>query len=163
MITNQLKPEGRKGRGTAILQAWLLVGSLDLASAIIQTLIYDRNPLDMFRYIASGFFGNTALEGGMLYAILGIFFHYCIALIWTIFFFFIYPRISFLSINKILTGILYGIFVWLVMNQLILPLSNTPSFPFKLKSAFIAMGILIMAIGLPLAFLVSRFFSKKNH
>ncbi|MBS1491577.1 MAG: hypothetical protein JSS93_13710 [Bacteroidetes bacterium] len=162
MTTNNVKPEGRKSRWTAILQAWLIVGSLDMSAAIIQTLIYGRNPIDMFRYIASGFFGNTALEGGTLYAVLGVLFHYCIALIWSMFFFFIYPRISFLSINKILTGILYGFFVWFVMNQLILPLSNTPPFPFKLKSALIAMSILIVAIGFPLAFLASRFFSKKD-
>lgn len=140
-----------------IFRAGLLVGTLDLTAAIIQTLIYGNNPVKMFQFIASGVFGKAALTGGAGYAVSGVLFHYCIAMLWTILFFYLYPKLRIASANRVVTGIVYGFFIWLVMSRLVLPLSATPAFPFKLKSALIAMGILMLAIGLPLSFIAYHY------
>lgn len=140
--------------------AWLIAGTLDITAAVIQTLINGRNPLMMLKFIASGVFGIAALQGGNGYAILGLLFHYAIAGIWTWFFFLLYPRLEVLQKNILLTGILYGIFVWLAMNRIILPLSHTPPLPFDLRGAMISAAILIAAIGMPLAVMAKRVHSK---
>jgi hypothetical protein len=60
----------------------------------------------------------------------------------------------------VLIGILYGAFVWLMMNKVVLPLSQTPTLKPTLTSALIGMSIIITAIGLPLAFFANRLYSR---
>ncbi|MCI0751224.1 MAG: hypothetical protein L0Y35_05250 [Flammeovirgaceae bacterium] len=146
----------------AILVAGLIVGTLDIMAASVQTMINGRDPLNMWKFIASGVFGKKALTGGLMYSFLGLFFHYCIATIWSTIFFLAYPRISALSENRVLTGLAYGLFVWLGMSQIVLPLSNVPPLSFKLAGAIKAILILMGAIGLPLSFLASRFYSTHS-
>lgn len=146
----------------AILFAGLIVGTLDILCAITQTLINGRNPIGMLKFIASGIFGPEALSGSDMFAVYGLFFHFCIALIWTILFFFLYSRISLMRKNKIVTGIVYGIFIQVMMSQVVLKLANTPPLPFRLVGQLKAAGILIVAIGIPLAFLAERYYNKKS-
>ncbi|MGC3943612.1 MAG: hypothetical protein QM762_03585 [Chryseolinea sp.] len=136
--------------------AWLMVGTLDITAAVIQTLINGRNPLMMLKFIASGVFGSEALAGGNGYAVMGLLFHYIIAGIWTWLFFLLYPRLRFLQENVWVTTVVYGLFVWFVMNRIVLPLSNTPSIPFTVRGALISATILILAIGMPLALMARR-------
>jgi hypothetical protein len=141
-----------------ILLAWLLVATLDGASASIQTALYGRDPIGVYNYIASAVFGPVALTGGLSYAFLGLLFHYFIAFCWTRLFFFIYPRLRLMSINRVATGISYGLFIWVIMNRIVVPLSNTPKFPFRFQSALIGASILIVMIGLPLSFIAHRYY-----
>lgn len=143
----------------AILISWLLVGSLDILAAIMQTLIGGGSILRLMQYIASGAFGAVAFEGGVGYAVSGLVIHYSIALTWTVLFYLAYPRLSFGKINKIVLGIGYGTFVWLIMNRVVLPLSNIKMGAFDLQRAIIAALVLIVAIGLPLSFLAGKHFS----
>lgn len=143
-----------------ILWAGLLVGALDITAAFIQTMVYGRNPVRVLNFIASGVFGKEALAGDGSFAFYGLVFHFCIAMGWTIIFFLIYPRMKFLSKNRILTGVGYGFFIWVMMNRIVLPLSNVPRGPFRITGAIIGIGILIVAIGLPLSFIANRVFSS---
>jgi len=79
--------------------------------------------------------------------LIGVFIHFCIAFGWTIAFFFTVSRIKGLAEHKLLTGIVYGMIVWLVMNRIIVPLSRIPDRPFNLVNAIVGLGILIIAIG----------------
>jgi hypothetical protein len=141
-----------------VLWAWLLVGTLDITAAIVNYWIGGgRKPVSIFVYIASGVFGSRAFEAGTPMAWWGLFFHYLIAFIWTAFFFFIYPRLPFLSrINWIAVGIIYGAFIWLIMNRVVLQIAHTPKGPFRLTGALIQCAILVAMIGLPLAYIASR-------
>lgn len=145
----------------AIIIAGLIVGTLDILAASIQTLINGRNPVGMLKFVASGVFGPEIMSGPDSYALLGLLFHFCIAMGWTVLFFFLYARISWMRKNKFLTGIVYGIFVQIMMSQIVLKLANTPPIPFRLKGQLIAAGILIVAIGIPLAFLADRHYKSK--
>lgn len=136
--------------------AWLVAGTLDLAAAAIQTHIAGRDPLMMLKFIASGVFGTDAFAGGSGFAVAGALFHYIIALIWTVLFFLLYPRWKFLQQNVWVTGVAYGLLVWLVMNRIVLPLSNTPPLPLTLKGALISSMILIAAIGMPLSWMARK-------
>jgi len=141
--------------------AWLIAGTLDLSAAAIQMLINDRDPLMMLKFIASGVFGPAALQGGNGYAALGVLFHYVIAGLWTWLFFFLYPQLRFLQKNVWATALLYGLFVWFVMNRIVLPLSNTPAIPFTIRGALISAAVLIVAIGMPLSFMARRYVPAK--
>jgi len=66
-----------------------------------------------------------------------------------------------LTWNWVLTGVAYGIFIWIIMNQAVVPMSNASTGAFNLKQAVIAALILIGAIGLPLSFIAHRFYSGK--
>jgi hypothetical protein len=136
--------------------AWLIAGTLDLTAATVQMLINDRDPVMMLKFIASGVFGSAALAGGNGYAVLGVLFHYVIAGIWTWLFFLLYPQFRFLQKNVWITAVVYGLFVWFVMNRIVLPLSNTPSIPFTVKGALISATVLIFAIGMPLSLMARR-------
>ena len=142
-----------------ILFAGLLTGTLDILAAIIQTYLYGGKPVKMFQYIASGVFGEDSFTGGVTHALYGLVFHYLIAFVWAILFFLLYPRVNLLKQNRLLTGVGYGVFIWMIMNLVVLPLSNVPRSLLDIKSAATGMLILIAAVGLPLSYLASRFFS----
>jgi hypothetical protein len=137
-----------------ILKAGLIVGSLDIIAALLQYYIKTgKNPGNVLKFIASGVFGKEAFSGGTTMVTIGLLLHFVIAFIFTFFFFWIIYKIPAFSKQKILTGILYGLFIWSVMNFIVVPLSNTPPLTFKLTNALLAMGILIVCIGIPLSFM----------
>lgn len=149
-----------------ILLAGLIVGSADILSAFLHAYLKNGvTPDRVLRYIASGVFGKKAFIADNTYMIfLGLLFHYVVAFIFTVIFFLIYPNIKRLSTNRILTGIIYGIFMWLAMSFIVLPLSNTPAArKFDLKNALVAVTILIIAIGIPLSYLAHRFYYSRKH
>ena len=141
----------------------LLAGVLDATAAMIQFMIRTNggNPLKVWRFVASGIFGKeVATKNIWAMAGWGLLFHFFIAFCFTLFFFLIYPKIKLLSKNLISTGLCYGIFVWLIMNRIVVPLSNTTKIPFNLTQAIIGAGILMVCIGLPVSLLVGRYYSK---
>ncbi len=144
-----------------IITAGLLVGTLDISAALIRYYAKTgKNPMTVPKYIASAVFGEEAFAGGNSMIIWGFLFHYLIAVSFTIFFFFLYRNLRLLSYNPVLTGIVYGLFIWAVMDMLIVPLSAAPVIPFSLSGAVIAALILIICIGMPLA-LLARHWSKE--
>jgi hypothetical protein len=146
---------------TTILCTGFLVGLLDGIAAIVNFIISGGgNPVRIFYYIASGVFGQTAFVSDSQMLFWGVLFHFLIAYSFTAFYFWLYPKIKFLSTHVILSGISYGILVWLVMNLLVLPLSNTPKLPFNSTGAIIGIVIHIFLVGLPISLLVHRYFTK---
>lgn len=139
-----------------ILGAGLLVGTLDIVTACTHyALRTGKNPVAVLRFVASGVFGQDAFTGSLM-PIWGLLVHYLIAFSFTVLFFWLYPRLRLFSLNKYLLAVLFGLFVWTVMNLLIVPLSNTPKGPFNWSSALQNMAILIVMIGLPLSLIAAR-------
>jgi hypothetical protein len=148
----------------AILVAWLVVGTLDGLAAIINyTVQGNKQPEKIFRYIARGVFGmKTTMDPGSL-VVWGVLFHYLIALAFTIFFFLIFPKIKWLQENVVLGGLLYGMFVWVIMNRVVIPyLSQLTPGAFNWKNAAINVGILMICIGLPLALIAKKHYLYKK-
>lgn len=154
----------------AVLITGLIAGSLDAIAACIQYYINTgNNPARVFRYVASAAFGpETKTKELYTMAAWGLLFHYLIAMSFTLFFFLCFRQIRTLLKNKFVAGIVYGIFSWCVMNLLVVPLAFGIDFSVQydkyldnIKSSLIAMGILIIAIGLPVSLLADRYYSKK--
>jgi len=148
-----------------ILLSGLLVGTLDILSAFVDFYISrGKNPLVILNYIAGAAVDKTtaAGTGG---AFIGLLFHYTIAFSFTILFFWLYARVSWLSKNWVVTGIVYGLFIWVMVNQVILRFTNLTVPPINkidIMKASKAALILICMIGLPLSF-IAHWASKKNY
>ncbi len=144
-----------------LLLTTLLAGTLDaIGASLVYVIRSGKNPLNVFRFVASGVFGKAALSGGTGMAMAGLAFHYFIAFSFTLFFFMVYPKLPVLGKNPVVTGLLYGVFVWLVMNQVVLPLSRVTTGPFNLSQALVGAIVLMLAIGLPISLLAHRYFTK---
>ena len=145
-----------------VLQTWLLAGTLDILSAYVHLFIRTNEiSKTLFHYIAGGALGlENAMQGGWGVVLLGIFFHYFIAFAFTLFFFLIYQRLNLYSMNKYVVGLLYGLFVWFIMNVVILPLTKLPPRPFNPENALINALILMVLVGLPISISAHHYFRK---
>jgi hypothetical protein len=64
----------------------------------------------------------------------------------------------------LISGILYGIFVWAVMNLAVIPLSKIGSHRIQLWPATEAMLILIFMVGIPISFIIhSHYQARVEH
>jgi hypothetical protein len=134
----------------------LLVGTLDIIAACIHFYIKTGNgPEPLLRYIASGAFGKEAATGSSMIW-WGLFFHYFIAMSFTFFFWWLAKTFPAILKMKILTAVLYGIFIWVVTQLMVVPLSKIPARPITASGALTAIGILIICIGLPLTFIAGK-------
>lgn len=147
---------GRPGRNT-ILSATLVAGALDiLAAFLVYTVILEKtSPARILMSIASGIFGKAAYSGGTPMVITGLLLHFLIAFIFSVFYYLIYPGLSFLHRRKLLSGILYGIFIWLVMNLGVLPIVFKGMPLPDPAAALLGIGIVIAAVGIPIAYIMS--------
>ena len=148
----------------AILAAWLIAGTLDVTTAIIvYSLIMQKvTAMQILQGIASGVYGKDSYSGGMTTAMAGLAFHYFIALTFAIFYFFMYPKITLLKKNWIISGLFYGLFVWLIMNLGVIRVVFPNPRPITWDSFLIGAGILMVMIGLPISFSTSKYYSAKN-
>ena len=147
----------------AIILTGLVAGTMDIVTATSWfTIRTGNNPVRVLEYISSAAFDkDLAYSGNILMIFLGLLFHYLIAYSWTFLFYLAYPRIGLLRANKFVVGIGYGIFVWTIMNRVVLPLSRIPAITFDINQASIAASILIVCIGLPISIMASRYYSGK--
>jgi hypothetical protein len=94
-------------------------------------------------------------------ALIGLAFHFVIAIGWTFIFYAIYPKLTFLQSKKILTGMAYGLLIWLIMNFVVIPLSLIGLRPFNVTSAIIQIVIHLFVIGVPISYLTTKFYSTR--
>jgi len=143
--------------------AWLLAGTLDITTAILYYVgPSSARAARLLQGIASGLLGARAFDGGVATAFLGLALHYLIALIWTLVFLVAIRTLGALRRQLILTGIAYGIIVWVVMNLVVLPLSKVSRGPFQPRAAATAATILILCIGLPISLVIGRHLQDEN-
>ena len=149
---------------STVIKAGLIAGTLDICSAFLYSYIKrGTSPTTVLQYLAKFVFGKETITDTTLQSITGLLIHFLIAMGWTILFFILYPRLNFMRINKILTGIVYGLFVWTIMNVVLLPLWSGKAFVFNPESSTINAIILILAIGMPLSFIASQYYSKQQN
>src|SRR5918993_5039389 len=107
-----------------ILKAGFIIGTLDILAAFLYYFIKTGNePLRILKFIAGGIFGEKAFKGDSSMYFFGLLFHYLIAFCFSLFFFMVFSRMMFLKSYVLLRGVIYGLFVWTIMNLLLVPLS----------------------------------------
>jgi len=143
----------------AVVLTGLFVGTTDMVSAFITQLIKTGKYADgMMKYIAGVAIGmNNAFPGNEWVALLGLFIHYFIAMSFTLFFFLIFPRVKFLHYNRYLIGMLYAVFVNLVVNQIIVPFFQ-PRWPFSVARSYIDWVVFGIIFGVPIAYNAYKYY-----
>ncbi len=149
---------GKSADYRAILFGGLIAGTLDLTSAFIVTALRGGSHARMLQGIASGLLGADSFTGGTATAALGVLLHFTIAFIWTIVFYLASRKIKFLIDQPIISGVLYGVVVYLLMYYVIVPLSAAPfQMPHTPDAIARDVFIHIICIGLPIALVVRRY------
>jgi len=142
--------------------AGLLVGTLDIADALIFYGIRGVPATRILQGIAFGLIGNSAFTLGNPSVILGLLLHYFIAITVAA----IYMLVS-LSIplwrQPWLSGTLYGIAVYTVMNYMVLPLSHVGLRPIPSWIPLLnGIAALILLVGIPLALIARRYLTPRR-
>lgn len=158
-LTSATPLPARNQAFATIVPAGFIAGLLDALGAIlIYCVIAGKlSVMALFQFIASGVVGTSAFKGGWPMAAYGLFWHFLIAFIFAAMYYVAASRIRFLSTQPVLGGLLYGAFIWVAMNVVVVPLSAIPPRPFVISTAFI-LNILwhLFFIGLPIALITAR-------
>jgi hypothetical protein len=143
----------------AIIAAGLLAGALDLAY-LFAFLAIKYPPLNAPRTlqgIAAGALGrDAATQGAWATAALGLALHFVIALGAAAVFYAAGRWLRFLTERWWISGPIYGVLVWLVMNLIVLPLSVTPPKTFPPPAWAWILLAHVLCVGLPIAWVVRR-------
>ncbi len=149
----------RGGWTRAVLTTGLIAGTCDAIGATVHYLANGgKTPLKIWTYVASAVFGADASTGGVPMILSGLAFHYVIATCWTTLYFILAARVNILRTQVIPSSILYGSFVWTMMNLVVVPNTKIPARPFNPTQAAIAAFVLMVCIGLPCALGARRYF-----
>lgn len=128
---------------------------MDITSAFIIALSRGSTVTRLLQFIASGLLGPQAFQGGTATAALGLALHFLIAFTLVVIFYAASQRLDFLRTRAVLSGIIYGLVVYAVMNLVVLPLSAARP-RHSLTGDLIQIGIHVFVIGLPTSLLLRR-------
>jgi hypothetical protein len=143
-----------------IVAAGLCAGILDIAAASANVWIRTGNgPLWTFQSVTGGLLGAKTFAGGLPTAALGLFLHFIIATTAAAVYYLAGRHLWFLTARPVLSGILFGIAVWVFMYLLVLPLTPL-KISYSLSSVLTGLLIHIFFVGLPIA-LVTRYLQYK--
>jgi len=135
-----------------------VAGTLDITENIVFVAFRGITPWRIFQYITSGLMGVHSFQMGWTSVWLGVVIHYAIALTWTAIFYIAATKIVVLTRRPILSGLIYGLVVYVVMNFVVLPMTALPPRPAPptLVSRINAVLALVFCIGLPIALLARK-------
>lgn len=133
----------------ALLYGTLAVGILDLLDAVVFFGLRGVQPIRIFQSIASGLLGRAAFSGGMASAALGIALHFFIAFLIVAAFFLASRRLPALVRAPILSGLIYGIGAYIVMQYIVIPLSAAGTGRFSWPVFVNGVLIHMFGVGLP--------------
>jgi len=143
-----------------IALAGLIAGILDITSAFVIAGIKGTGSIRMLQGIASGLLGQRSFEGGMATAGLGLGIHFLIAFTAAAVFYAASRKFSSLTQHAVVSGLLYGIVVYIFMYWVVMPLAFTTAHHSKSRDVT-AVIIHIILIGLPISLVVHRFSNGK--
>jgi uncharacterized membrane protein YagU involved in acid resistance len=110
----------------AILLGGLAAGALDILYAFVAygPLSYGVSPEQILQSVAAGWIGRDASRaGGMETALLGLGSHFLIATLMAAVYVLLATRITMLTRQAVLWGLVYGFLLYVAMNYVVVPLS----------------------------------------
>jgi hypothetical protein len=145
----------------AIASAGLIAGILDIISAFVLAYPKGVRPVRVLQGVAAGLLGReSAMQGGLATATLGLAIHFFIAFVAASVFYLASCKIVWLTRQAVISGLLYGIAIYLVMYWIVMPLAYPGVHP-SISRDVTAVCVHMFLIGLPIA-LVVRHFSRKQ-
>ena len=146
-----------------VLNAGALAGTLDISAACIQAGLAGRTPMRMLQGIASGWLGKASVSHGWWSAALGLATHFFIATSWAALYWVLSRRIRLLVRQPWWCGAAYGLAVYAVMYEVVIPLSaihrHLPRTPQQLITQLL---IHVVCVGLPIAHTVRGYTARRD-
>jgi uncharacterized membrane protein YagU involved in acid resistance len=135
-----------------LIAGGIVVGSLDITYAILFWSFRGVTPTRVFQSVAAGILGRDSFNLGMKSALLGAALHYFIAFSIVIVYWIASKWLPLLIEHAVICGIVYGILVYIVMNYVVIPLSNAAR-PKTFNLLWVSCSVIVHAflIGLPAA------------
>ena len=151
--------------GDLIPIVWIgfLAGTLDITENLVSNQFRGVNAKMVFQYIASGLIGARSFQLGAISIALGVIIHYAIAYFWTTAYYALSRKRSILLRRPVISGLLYGVVVYLIMNFVVLPLSGVPHphKPVTIASRISDVLALMFCIGLTISLLIRRMSARR--
>jgi hypothetical protein len=145
-----------------ILIATLVAGTLDILAATGLTLYYGRRTVtDMLRGVAAGPFPD-ALNWGGSGAALGLAVHFALMAVMVAVFMLAASRWRRLWEKPLLSGLLYGLATYVVMNLIVVPLRWPAAFPPSPLSVATQLFCHIVLVGIPIALIARRHLRRRS-
>lgn len=141
----------------AVVLGGLVAGTLDIAAAFVIYGLRGAKPVRILQSIAGGILGAAAFQGGVRTAALGMLLHFFIAFVAAGVYYAASRKVAFLVRRPAISGLLYGVGVYLFMNHVVLPLSAVSKRPFVLGLALVMVLVHMVCVGLPIALVVRRY------
>ena len=137
------------------LWAGALAGTLDITAACIQSFLNGRTPERMLQGIASGWLGKASFTGGAATAALGLVTHFFIATTAATVYWLTSRRYPQLVRHAWAWGASYGLVVYAVMYEIVIPLSAIHHRIPRTPQAYITQLLIhVFCVGLPIALTV---------
>ena len=146
-----------------ILLGGAVAGALDITYAFIHFgLAVGASPIRIGQSVAAGLLGpDVAFAGGVGVAAFGLALHFLMATMMAAFFVLLAARIPLLVRRAWITGPVYGLGLYFVMNYVVVPLSNAahhgpPQGQFLVGALFTH----TVLVGLPIALIAKRYLGR---
>jgi hypothetical protein len=145
----------------AAAAVWLLDGLYIVV--VFAVMLHATTVQRMFQGIARAVIGPSAFTGGLSTAALGVLVHFLVSLSWSSVWAAVYEssgmvrrRVASLG-WALVAGVAYGVFVWLAMRVVVLPLTqNPPAGPILARGTLLVLLAHVLVIGPPIVLLERR-------
>jgi hypothetical protein len=128
---------------------------MDITAAFVTWWPKGVKPPRLLQGVAAGWLGPKSFDGGMATATLGLAFHFLIAFTAATIFYVASRQLAFMIDRPVVSGVLYGIAVYLVMYWVVMPLSNFHGTN-TVTSSIVAIITHIVCVGLPISLVIHR-------
>lgn len=165
-LEESLRVSNDPTRRPSALQTIVLGGAavavLDIANAIIFWHLYRGTPPRVIlQSVAAGIYGRSSFSGGMATASIGALLHCVIAFSVAATYYLAALRLPVLYRRPLVCGMAYGALVYLVMNRIVIPLSNANQGAFNPAWFAANFGGHLLLVGLPVA-LIARWSATRS-
>jgi hypothetical protein len=140
-----------------VLAGGLVAGTLDIAYACLFWALKCGVPMRrIFQSVAAGLLGKASFEGGAATAALGLGLHLLIATAMSVTYYLVARRWPILWQRPLLCGAGYGLLLYAIMNDVVVPLSAAG--PGSKDPLWIGLSVAVHAllIGIPIALFTRR-------
>jgi uncharacterized membrane protein YagU involved in acid resistance len=149
---------------TSRVHAWLFVlagglvaGTLDILYAcVFWGLKRDVPARRIFQSVAAGVLGKATFDGGLRTAALGLALHFFIALSMAAAYYVVARRWPLLWRQPWLCGAVYGVFLYVVMNYVVVPLSRAGAGSKDVLWVTLSVLVHMVLVGIPCALFARR-------
>jgi hypothetical protein len=156
-MSSQIPSQALRRSVLIIVTAGMVAGTTNLVAA---GAIFGGTMTHGFQMIASGVLGEQAFSGGLNAAVLGAGLHFAISIAAAALYLWAALRHHALTRHWLVGGVLFGVLAYLVMNLVVVPLSDAANPDFSLSMIVKELLAHTVLFGVPIAGIVRAFARK---